>query len=68
MDQQETIGNSLKFIQLARMNKVCLVYVSSCSNTTSIRDDLYNLELLELSSMKKVSLVYVSSCIVILDQ
>ena len=50
------------------MNKVSLVYVSSCSNTGSIRNDPYwtsrknSLELIELSSMNKVSLVYVSSC------
>ena len=50
------------------MNKVSLVYVSSCGNTESIRDDPYwtskknSLELIELSSINKVSLVHVSSC------
>ena len=45
------------------MNKVSLVYVSSCSNTGSIRDDPYwtarknSLEQIELSSINKVSLV-----------
>ncbi len=45
-----------------------LVWVSSCSNTGSIRDDTYwtsrknSLELIELSSINKVSLVKVSSC------
>ena len=45
------------------LNKVSSVYVSSCTNTGSIRDDLYwtsrknSLELIELSSIKKVSLV-----------
>ena len=45
------------------MNKVSLVYVSSCSNTGSIRDGSYwtsrenSLELIELSSINKVSLV-----------
>jgi hypothetical protein len=48
--------------------KVSLVYVSSCSNTGSIKDDPYwtsrenSLELIELSSIYKVSLVYVFSC------
>ena len=47
------------------MNKVNLVLVFSCSNTGSMRDDLYwtskknSLELIELSSMNKVSLVQV---------
>jgi ribosomal protein L7Ae-like RNA K-turn-binding protein len=55
-------------IELSSINKVSLVYVSSCSNTGSIRDDPYwtsrenSLELIELSSINKVSLVYVSSC------
>ena len=45
------------------INKVSVVYVSSCSNTGSIRDHPYwtsrenNLELMELSSINKVSLV-----------
>ena len=45
-----------------------LVYVFSCSNTGSIRDDPYwtfrknSSELIELSSINKVSLVWVSSC------
>jgi hypothetical protein len=50
------------------INKVSLVYVSSCSNTGSVRDDPYwtsrenSIELIKLSSINKVSLVYVSSC------
>ena len=42
------------------MNKVSLVEVFSCSNTGSIRDDLYwvsrknSLEIIELSSIKLV--------------
>ena len=50
------------------MNSVNLVWVSSCSDTGSIRDDSYwtsrknSLELIELSSINKVSLVQVSSC------
>ena len=50
------------------MNKVSLVWVSSCSNTGSIRDNSHwtsrknSLELVELSSINKVSLVWVSSC------
>ena len=42
---------------------VSLIWVSSCSNTGSIRDDPYwtsrknNLELIELSSINKVSLI-----------
>ena len=45
-----------------------LVYISSCINTVSIRDDSYwtsrrnSLELIESSSINKVSLVYISSC------
>ena len=45
------------------MNKVSLVWVSSCSNTGSIRDDSYwtsrenSLELIVLYSINKVSLV-----------
>ena len=33
--------NSLELIELSSINKVSLVYVSSCSNTGSIRDDFY---------------------------
>ena len=48
-----SIKNSLELIELSRMLKVSLVLVSSCSNTGSIRDDLYwtGLELIELSSL-----------------
>jgi hypothetical protein len=55
--------NSLELIKLSSKNKVSLVYVSSCSNTGSIRDDPYwtsrenSLELIELYSTNKVSLV-----------
>ena len=55
--------NSLELTELSSVNKVCLVYVSSCSNTGSIRDDPYwtsrknSLELIELSSVNKVCLV-----------
>ena len=55
--------NSLGLIELSCMNKVSLVYVSSCSKTGSIRDDPYwtsrknSLELIDLSCMNKVSLV-----------
>jgi hypothetical protein len=55
--------NSLELLELSSINKVSLVYVSSCSNTGSIRDDPYwtskknSLELIELSSINKVSLV-----------
>ena len=55
--------NSLELIELSSINKVSLVYVSSCSNTGSIRDDPYwtsrknSLELIEVSSINKVSLV-----------
>jgi hypothetical protein len=54
--------NSLELIELSIINKVSLVYVSSCSNTGSIRDNSYwtsrenSLELIELSSINKVSL------------
>jgi hypothetical protein len=54
-------------MELSSIDKVSLVYVSSCSNTGSIRDDPYwtsretSLELIELSSINRVSLVYVSS-------
>jgi hypothetical protein len=50
-------------MELSSINKVSLVYVSSCSNTGSIRDDSYwtskknSLELIELSSINKVSVV-----------
>jgi hypothetical protein len=55
--------NGLELIELSSINKVSLVYVSSCSNTGSIRDDPYwtsrenGLEVIELSSINKVSLV-----------
>jgi hypothetical protein len=55
--------NSLELIELSSINKVSLVYVSSCSNTGAIRHDPYwtsrknSLELIELSSINKVSLV-----------
>ena len=55
--------NSLELIELSSINKAILVYVSSCINTRSIRDDPYwisrknSLELIELSSIDKVSLV-----------
>ncbi len=55
--------NSLELKQLFCINKVSLVWVSSCGNTGSIRDDPYwisgetSLELIELSSINKVSLV-----------
>jgi hypothetical protein len=60
-DESRFTGNEL--IELSSINKISLVYVSSCSNTGSIRDDLYwtsrknSLELIELSSINKVSLV-----------
>jgi hypothetical protein len=55
--------NSLELIELSSINKFSLVHVSSCSNTGSIRDDLYwtsrknSLELIELSRINKVNLV-----------
>ena len=55
--------NSLELIELSSINKVSLVYVSSCSNTGSIRDDPYwisrknSLELIELFSINIVNLV-----------
>ena len=55
--------NSSELIELFSMNKVSLVYVSSCSNTGSIRYDPYwtssknSLELIELFSINKVILV-----------
>ena len=54
---------SLELIEIFSIHKVSLVKVSSCSNTGSIRYDLYwasrknSLELIELSSIHKVSLV-----------
>jgi hypothetical protein len=60
--------NSLELIKLSSINRVSLVYVSSCSNAGSIRDDSYwtsmknSLELIELSNINRVSLVQVSSC------
>jgi hypothetical protein len=60
--------NSLELIELSSINKVSLIWVSSCSNTGSIRDDPNwtsrenSLELIELSSINKVSLIWVSSC------
>ena len=75
LDQKEMIltpwtsrKNGLELIELLSINKVSLVWVSSSSNTGSIRDDPYwtlrknSLELIELSSINKVSLVQVSSC------
>ena len=56
-------GKCLELIELYSVNKVSLVWVSSCSNTGSIRDDPYwssrknSLELIELSSINKISLV-----------
>ena len=50
--------NSLELIKVSRKNKVSVVYISSCSNTGSIRDDRYwisrknSLELIKLSSIK----------------
>jgi hypothetical protein len=50
-------------IELSSINKVSFVEASSCSDTGSLRDDLYwisrenSLELIELSSVNKVSLV-----------
>ena len=55
--------NSLELIELSSINKISLVWVSSCSNTGSTRDDPYwtsrknSLELIELYSINKVSLV-----------
>ena len=55
--------NSLEQIDLSNINKFGLVWVSSCSNTASIRDDpcwtprKNSLEVIELSSINKVSLV-----------
>ena len=55
--------NNLEQIELSSINKISLVQASSCSNTESIRDDLYwtsrknSLELIKLSSINKVSLV-----------
>ena len=53
----------LGMMKLSSINKVSLVWVSSCNNTGSIRDNPYwtsrknSLELIELSSINKVSLV-----------
>ena len=53
-------------IELSSINKVSLVWISSCSNTGSIRDDSYwtsrknSLELIELFSINKVSLLIVN--------
>ena len=58
------VSSSLKPIELSSINKVSSVWLSSGSNTGSIRDDPYwtskkkSLELIELSSINKVSLVY----------
>jgi hypothetical protein len=60
--------NSLELIDLSSINKVSLVWVSSCSNTRSIRDipcwtsRENGLELIELSSKKISSGLQVSSC------
>ena len=54
--------NSLELIELSSISNL-VVYVSSCSNTGSIRDDPYwtsrknSLELIELFSINEVSLV-----------
>ena len=58
--------NSSELIELSSTNKASLVWVPSCSNTESIRDDPYwtsrknNLELISRSSINNVSLVQVS--------
>ena len=64
-----TLTRPPQLTELSSINKVSLVLVSSCSNTGSIRGDLYwtsrknSSELIELSSINKVSLVLVSvSC------
>ena len=55
--------NCVELIELSSITEVSLVWVSSCSNTGSIRDDPYwtsrknSLELIKLSSINKVSLV-----------
>ena len=59
--------NSLEFIEPSSINKVSLVYVSSCSNTgpitaRPITSRKRSLELIEPSSINKVSFVYISSC------
>ena len=60
--------NSLELMELSTINKVSLVQVSFCSNTSSIQDDPYwisgmnSLELIELPNANKVSLVQVHSC------
>ena len=49
--------NSVELVKLSNINKVSLVYVFSCINSGSIRDDPYwtsrknNLELIELFSI-----------------
>ena len=49
------VGRTVKLIEISSINKVSLVYVSSCGYTGSIRDDHYwifrknSLELIELS-------------------
>ncbi len=40
LDQWISKGNNLEFIEISSINKVSLVQVSSCSNTSSIRDIL----------------------------
>jgi hypothetical protein len=60
--------NSLELIELSSINAGSLVWVFSCSNTGSRRDDAYwtsgenSLEVIELSSINKVSLVHVPCC------
>ena len=55
--------NSLELIELSSVNTISLVWVSSCSNTGSTRDDPYwtsrenILQLIELTSVNKISLV-----------
>ena len=55
--------NSLELIELSSINQASLVWVSSCSNTGSIKDEPYwtsrenSLELIELSSINQASLV-----------
>ena len=52
--------NRLEIVEVASINKVSLVQVSSCSNIESIRDDPYwtsrknSLELIELSHINTV--------------
>jgi hypothetical protein len=62
----------LELIELSSINKVSLVYFSSCSNTGSIKDGPYwtsrknSLELIELSSINKVKFIFPP--VVTLDQ